>query len=159
MWARAGKTVSTGTVWNRVGAQRSRGRAGWEAPGGPPFMHGPAQLPRPWRPLPPARRLLNLARAAEALSLPWSCPLARVSLARSVRVVLLHGALRAAAGPRAGSGPGPRRDPGGSRQVALPAGAAAQPAPGPPARVSRAARPGAAEGQVVGARSARRWGH
>lgn len=143
----------------RVGAQGSRGRAGWEAPGGPPSLHGPAQLPRPWRPLPPVRSLLNLARAAEELSLPWSRLLARRSLARSVRVVPLHGPLRAAAGPRPGSGPGPRRDPGGSRQVALPAGAAAQQAPGPPARVSRAAWPGATEGQVVGARSASRWGH
>lgn len=109
---------------------RSRGSRAWvprSGGGGPEAGAAGARLPRPSRPLPPARRLLNLARAA-ALSFP------------EVRVLPLHGSPREAATPRSGAGPGPRRHPGGTRKVALPAGATAQPAPGSPARVSRSPR-------------------
>lgn len=67
------------------------------------------------------------------------------------RVLQLHGAPRAAAAPRSGSVSGLHRDPGGPGQVTLSAGAAAQPAPGPPARVSSSPSVvgGASTGQVA----------
>lgn len=82
----------------------------------------------------PSLPLLNPALATLWLSL---CQV-QLELAFLVgpRVLQLHGAPRAAADPRSGTGAGPRRDPCGPCQVALPAGAAAQPAPGPPTRVS-----------------------
>lgn len=128
-WAGSGDTERSLAAWGR--------RAG----GG----EGVAARRRGSRP-PPAPPGGLLARpAAEALSLPlpFAC--------RCPAVLGLHGAPRAVAAPRPGAGPGPCRHFGGPRQVALPAGAAAQPAPGPAARVSR---PPAwvAEGQAGGAR-------
>lgn len=115
------------------GGEREGGRSA-----GAPALRLPA-----W---PPAPRCRLLARPAEeALSLPCLPP------AVAQRVLSLHGVPRAAAAPRPGAGPGPCRHLGGPRQVALPAGAAAQPAPGPAPRVSRLpAR--VAEGQAGGAR-------
>lgn len=85
----------------------------------------------------PAPRGRSLPLAAY---LTW--PTAATLSLPEVRVLSLHGAPRTAAAPHPGAGPGPRRHPGGPRQVALPAGAAAQPAPGPPTRVSRPPRRG-----------------
>lgn len=119
-WPRGGRGGERGS--QRVGAAQPGAagrRRGRRAPGFP--------APR-GRSRPPAAYLTW--PAAAALSLP------------DVRVLSLHGAPGAAAAPRPGAGPGPRRHPGGPRQVALPAGAAAQPAPGPPARVSRPPRRG-----------------
>lgn len=108
-------------------SERSLPAWGGRAGGG----EGVAARRRGSRP-PPAPPGGLLARpAAEALPLP-------LPSARSCPGVLgLHGAPRAVAAPRPGAGPGPCRHFGGPRQVALPAGAAAQPAPGPTARVSR----------------------
>lgn len=110
-----------------AGAGRRRGRRGTGAP-----ALRPPGLPAPRRPL------ISPA-AVEAAHCPAPAP--------SCCVLPLHGAPRAAAAPRPGAGPGSRRHPGGPRQVTLPAGAAAQPAPGPAARVSRPPA-GAVEGRA-----------
>lgn len=114
----------TASAEGPVGAERSRARDGRRQRGRPPA---------PGRSL--GCRLLNLARAGGTLTSP-SRQLQLAPAPRKLRVFSLHGAPRAAAGPRPGAGPGPCGDPSESRQVTLPAGAAAQPAPGSPARVS-----------------------
>lgn len=102
-----------------LASEQGAGRGGTRVPA---FTHPPARPPAPRRPLISRTPTGGGARTARPASTP---------------VLSLHGAPPAAAAPRPGAGPGSPGRAGGPRQVALPAGAAAQPAPRPAARVSR----------------------
>lgn len=125
LWTRTLCVVGGGCV-SRLGGAGGRGYlvVAWPGRRRPPF-------PALGRSLPPATK--RKARCSSALTSP--APPAPAFIV-GPHAFLLHGAPGAAADPGSGTGPGPHRDPSGARQVALPDGAATQPPPGSPTRVS-----------------------